>query len=194
MATAKTTTEPAAVVPATPGDPAAAAAAQAVPTATAPDAPASGRRVMPEHLRRHLIRVTGGQYLPAAYRLVWFREECPDWSIITEMIEGGQEAGYATVRATVMNRDGRIIATGTKTETRQDFPAGWVEKAETGAVSRALAFAGFGTQFAPEMVDEPSTNPRTTAHGAAVAVWAGPGQCPRCHAPEGKPHGAKCTG
>src|SRR5438128_11401967 len=91
----------------------------------------SGKRRMPENLKRYLLRVQGGKfYLPAAYRIVWFRDECPDWGVSTQLIEGGHEAGFATVQATVMNPDGRIIASGLKTESRQDFPEGWVAKAE----------------------------------------------------------------
>jgi hypothetical protein len=198
---------------------------------------------MPDNLRRFLIRLQGGKYyLPAAYRVVWFRDEFPDWGILTEITEGGQEAGFATVKATIFNAEGRLIATGHKTETRQDFPAGWVEKAESGAVSRALALCGFGTQFMPELDDDGSRpadspqpisgrsdwsyRPRETdspagrareeerkrpdmdipANGQpaaetaarpgvkleATAIWEGPGQCPRCHAPEGKRHGKPC--
>ncbi len=119
------------------------------------------KRRMPENLRRHLIRVQGGKnYLPAAFRLVWFRDAEPDWGVQTFLLEGGQEAGFATVQAHVTNSDGRILATGMKTETRQDFPAGWVEKAETGAIARALAVAGFGTQFSQELDDVPGETRR----------------------------------
>jgi hypothetical protein len=115
----------------------------------------SSKRRMPENLKKFLLRVQGGKlYLPAAYRMVWFRDECPDWGVSTDVIEGGQEAGFATVKATVFNAEGRVIATGHKTETRSDFPAGHVEKAETGAIARALAVAGFGTQFSPELDEE----------------------------------------
>jgi hypothetical protein len=190
----------------------------------------SSKRRMPDKLRRFLLRVQGGKfYLPAAYRIVWFRDECPDWGVETQLIEGGQEAGFATVQARIYNSEGRLIASGIKTETRQDFPAGWVEKAETGSIARALAVAGFGTQFAPELdevqegeihrpadtpqgrtpynatrgnvdragYDSPERDARVAAAAprAAVAVgevWEGPGQCPRCHAPEGKRHGKPC--
>ena len=51
----------------------------------------SGKRRMPDNLRRFLLRVQGGKfYLPAAYRIVWFRDECPDWGVETQLLEGGQ--------------------------------------------------------------------------------------------------------
>ena len=174
----------------------------------------SSKRRMPESLRKHLLKVQGGKlYLPAAFRIVWFRDECPDWGVTTDLIEGGQEAGFATVKASVYNPEGRVVATGHKTETRQDFPAGWVEKAETGAVARALALVGFGTQFSPELDDDvfaDSPLPVTSTRSAVVRsprpvgngntaptvneIWEGPGQCPKCHAPEGKRHGKPCVG
>src|SRR5690242_4903901 len=44
----------------------------------------TGKRRMPDNLRRFLLRLQGGKsYLPAAYRIVWFRDECPDWGIET---------------------------------------------------------------------------------------------------------------
>jgi hypothetical protein len=173
-----------------------------------------GKRRMPENLRRYLLKVQGGKlYLPAAYRIVWFRDECPDWGVATEITEGGQEAGFATAKATIYNPEGRVIATGHKTETRQDFPAGWVEKAETGAVARALALVGFGTQFSPELDEEsysdspvshqpvragmrspiPSREESDRAAAPLGEVWEGPGQCPKCHAPQGKRHGKPCV-
>lgn len=123
-------------------------------------APELGKRRMPDNFRKFLIKVQGGKYyLPAAYRIVWFRDELGDeWGIETALIEGGQEAGFATVQAIIRNPEGRIIASDLKTETRQDFPAGWVEKAATGAIARALALIGFGTQFAPELDDAPDAS------------------------------------
>ncbi len=172
----------------------------------------SSRRRMPESLKRHLIRMQGGKYyLPAAFRIVWFRDECPDWGVETALIEGGQEAGFATVQARVYNSEGRLIASGLKTETRQDFPAGWVEKAETGSIARALALAGFGTQFAPELDDDgthPADSPQKVRSSQRIAssvvkeegpkisateLWEGPGLCPHCHAPIGKRHGKPCV-
>jgi hypothetical protein len=43
-----------------------------------------------------------------------------------------------------------VIATGTKAESRNGF-TDYLEKAETGAIGRALALCGYGTQFAPEL-------------------------------------------
>ena len=38
-------------------------------------------------VKKALIKVQGGkEYLPVASRLVWFREEHPDWAIVTEPV------------------------------------------------------------------------------------------------------------
>jgi hypothetical protein len=86
-------------------------------------------------------------YLPVAARIAWFRRGHPDWSIITKCLE---LAGKAVVmKAVIKNAEGRIIATARKKETEIGFPD-YIEKAETGAVGRALAMCGYGTLQAPE--------------------------------------------
>ena len=53
------------------------------------------------------------------------------------------------MKATIKNSDKRIIATARKKETEIGFPD-YIEKAETGAISRALAMCGYGTLQAPD--------------------------------------------
>ncbi len=101
--------------------------------------------------KRHLIKVQGGRtYLPVSARIVWFREQHPDWAVVTEVVEINHEKQYAIFRATIFNADGKIMATGTKKEDVKGF-GDYLEKSETGAVGRALALCGFGTQFSPEL-------------------------------------------
>ncbi|MFQ3610488.1 MAG: hypothetical protein SNJ72_03240 [Fimbriimonadales bacterium] len=103
------------------------------------------------NVRKHLIQVRGGRhYLPVAARVAWFRDEHPDWSIETHPLHTDLEQGVAVFQAVVKDVSGRVIASATKMETRTDFPD-YLEKAETGAVGRALALCGYGTQFAPEL-------------------------------------------
>lgn len=93
------------------------------------------------NVRRYLIRVRGGQqYLPVAARLVWFREEHPDWSIETQPLHLDFENGIAVFQATVKDPSGRIIASATKMETRSDFPD-FVEKAECVPLSTRILTA-----------------------------------------------------
>lgn len=101
-------------------------------------------------VKKHLIKVNGGKdYLPVAFRLVWFREEHPDWGIATEPIVCDTEKGVFVWHASITNAEGRVVAEGTKMETVRGF-ADAAEKSETGSIGRALGVLGYGTQFAPE--------------------------------------------
>lgn len=91
-----------------------------------------------------LLDLKGKDYLLVPHRIVWFREEKPDWGIETEFLQFSDN--HAVAKATIRNELGRIIAQGTKTETSQGF-ADFMEKAETGSIGRALALCGYGTQF-----------------------------------------------
>lgn len=121
----------------------------------------------------HLMKIGKGDqakdYLPVAWRIAWFREKYPNGTIDTEEIEidldreteeegyawnpetrrsekvTKRAQGYARYRAVVTNGEGGR-ATGTKCEKAASFPD-FAEKAETGAIGRALACLGFGTQF-----------------------------------------------
>ena len=90
---------------------------------------------------------TETDYLPVAARIAWFRREHPDWSIITKTEQLANKA--VVMKAVIKNAEGRIIATARKKETEIGFPD-YIEKAETGAIGRALAMCGYGTLQAPE--------------------------------------------
>ncbi len=161
-----------------------------------------GSRTMPEFVKRGLIRVQGGLlYLKAPYRVLWMREEHPDWAIVTSIEYADYEKGFAVVRAVIMDGDGRIMATAHSEESRGKLP--YLKKAETGAIARALALCGYGTQFG-ELEDVEGTDSLSgelmggagrggNAAGAALgAPWNGPGACPSCRAPDGKKHASGC--
>jgi hypothetical protein len=112
----------------------------------------------------HLITLKGKEYLEVKWRLVWFRQDHPDGQIDTHLVE--HEADHhAIVHAHIRTPDGGS-ATGMKREDKQHF-GDYLEKAETGAIGRALAGLGYGTQFAPEMdndsMDDPVDAPVATA-------------------------------
>jgi hypothetical protein len=98
-----------------------------------------------------LLNLKGKDYLEVKYRLVWFREEHPNWSIETEFLSIDERSACA--RAVVKDENGRIMATSHKIESATNFPD-FMEKAETGAIGRALALIGFGTQFCADELDE----------------------------------------
>jgi hypothetical protein len=90
---------------------------------------------------------TETDYLPVAARIAWFRKDHPYWSIITEVEQLADKA--IVMKAIIKNVTGQIIATARKKETEIGFPD-YIEKAETGAIGRALAMCGYGTLQAPE--------------------------------------------
>jgi hypothetical protein len=98
-----------------------------------------------------LMNLRGKEYLEVKFRLVWFREERPEWSIETEFLQ--LTNAHAIARAVIRNEAGRIMSTATKVETKEGF-GDFVEKAETGAIGRALLAVGFGTSFCGDELDE----------------------------------------
>jgi hypothetical protein len=99
-----------------------------------------------------LIQVRGGaDYLEVKWRLVWFREDHPKWGIQTELKEFTSDV--AMVKATIRNEEGLYIAQAHKICSARSF-GNYLEKAETGAIGRALAICGYGTQFSDEELDE----------------------------------------
>lgn len=94
------------------------------------------------------LDIKGKPYLSVQHRIVWFREEKPDWSIETEFLERTPEK--TTAKATIRDPSGRILAMGHKSETKLGFKD-HAEKAESSAVGRALAFLGYGTAYALEL-------------------------------------------
>ena len=98
-----------------------------------------------------VMDMRGKDYLQVAQRIVWFREDRPDWRIETEFVALDDQACIA--KAIIKNEAGAIMATAHKREDRQHF-ADFMEKAETGAIGRAVALCGFGTQFCGDEIDE----------------------------------------
>lgn len=98
-----------------------------------------------------LLNLKGKDYLQVMHRLVWFREEHPLWSVETSFETLTDK--YAVAKAIVRDEMGRLLSTAHKSETTQGF-ADFLEKAETGAIGRALALCGYGTQFCADELDE----------------------------------------
>jgi hypothetical protein len=99
-----------------------------------------------------VIKVQGREYLPVASRILWFRREFPEWSIMTDAVTLDFVKEFAVFRCTILNETGRVMATATKMEDKRGFPD-FLEKAETGSVGRALAFLGYGTLGAKDFVE-----------------------------------------
>lgn len=106
-----------------------------------------------------ITNLRGKQYLEVKWRLVWFRTEHPDGSIDTAVVN----TDPLMLRAVIKDANGKQLATGHGSAEKK-AGAVWsgreLEKAETAAIGRALAHAGFGTQFTDEdetdnLVDSP---------------------------------------
>jgi hypothetical protein len=116
---------------------------------------------------RHMVKVSGRDYIEVKWRLVWAREEHPDLSVQTELLHHQNQT--AIFRAKVSTPAG-ASATGHGMESADDF-GDYLEKAETKALGRALAALGFGTQFVGFEFDD-----RQAMHARAEASATEPRQ------------------
>jgi hypothetical protein len=98
-----------------------------------------------------IMNIKGKDYLQAAPRIFWLREEHPEWSIETNFLQVNESV--AVCQATIRDGQGKVIAQGTSMETPKGFES-YVEKAETCAISRAASFCGYGTLMAQELEEE----------------------------------------
>ena len=89
-------------------------------------------------------------YLQVAHRIVWFREECPKHRIENKITSANNSC---LAECTIYDEQGNILANAHKVETKSDF-GDYIEKAQTGALGRALSFIGYGTQFCGGDLDE----------------------------------------
>lgn len=102
--------------------------------------------------QEHFRKVNGNQdYLEVKWRLVWFRELCPNHGISTELVWHDAESKTAIFKAEIIEpMSGNVLSTAHGSECARDFKD-YLEKAETKAIGRALAILGYGTQFAEEL-------------------------------------------
>lgn len=99
----------------------------------------------------HMMKLKGKDYLQVMWRLVWFREEHPDYSLDTSALELTED--HAIFKCIIGDANGHLVSTGHGSESKKDF-GDFIEKAETKAIGRALAMLGYGTQFAADELDE----------------------------------------
>lgn len=123
-----------------------------------------------------LIQLKGKDYLQVAHRLQWFVEQNTRYAITTTYLHLDATETVAKVTVNLFNDQGQLLKTaeGTKRECKADFND-HTEKAETGALGRALVQLGYGTQYAladldegTRIVDSPVTDVRTSGFSRPV--------------------------
>lgn len=119
---------------------------------------------------QYLTMIGNSQYLEVKWRLVWLRQQDPEASISTDLVEHDRRADdpVAVFKATITLTTG-ASATGWAMESRNDF-RDYLQKAETASIGRALAALGYGTQFTPDydLEQQPSGQGRTRIADAPV--------------------------
>ena len=106
-----------------------------------------------EHLST--IQIRGKQYAPVTERVKAFRSLCPNGLIETEIIN--LEDGVVTMRATIKDDEGNVVATGLSQEKETNGSinkTSFIENCETSAVGRALGFAGIGIDASMASAEE----------------------------------------
>ena len=110
------------------------------------------------------INIRGSQYATVAARLQAFREDHPEWPILTEITYRDPEE--VVIRCEIKNTDGTTVATGMAHEVRQSTgvnSTSYVENCETSAIGRALAVLGYGIDGEIASYDEMDNKGKLTA-------------------------------
>ena len=98
-----------------------------------------------------IVVLGGKEYQTVALRVQMFRKDHPEWTILTEIVERNETV--VVVKATIINDQGRVIATGHAEEFRTNKgvnSTSAIENCETSSIGRALACYGLlgGGEFA----------------------------------------------
>lgn len=94
-------------------------------------------------------------YATVASRVQAFRELCPDGLITTEIIRN--ENGIVTMKATVADETGKVLATGLAQEKENAGfvnKTSYIENCETSAIGRAMAMIGIGSDESMASAEE----------------------------------------
>ena len=101
------------------------------------------------------INIKGKEYVEVNERLRYFRSTYPNYSLTSEVLEKTDKS--ILILATIINEDGRVIATGMAEEEKGSTfinKTSYVENCETSAWGRALANFGIGLDTSVASADE----------------------------------------
>lgn len=101
-------------------------------------------------MKKETVTIHGKEYETVASRVQRFREQHPDWTIYTKLVE--RTSDDVVMKASIKDEKGRTIATGHAEERREANTinrTSALEVCETSAIGRALAAFGLaGTEYA----------------------------------------------
>ena len=99
--------------------------------------------------------IKGKEYAPVSERVRAFRNELPDWRIMSKIVSF--DAGEWVIQAEIQDEEGDLMATGLASEkvgVGNINKTSALENAETSAVGRALGFLGIGIAASIASADE----------------------------------------
>ncbi len=106
------------------------------------------------------IDVKGKGYVEVNKRVMAFRELEPNGTITTEIVSHedlGEKGKVVTMKATVLNGNGKVLGTGLAYEKETSSfinKTSYIENCETSAVGRALGFCGIGVDTSIASAEE----------------------------------------
>ena len=110
--------------------------------------------------------IKGKEYAEVNERIKAFRMLYPDGAIVTDIID--MHDGIVTMKATVMDADGRVLGTGTAQEKEGSTyinKTSYLENCETSAVGRALGMLGIGVDTSVASAEEVENAINGQSHG-----------------------------
>ena len=104
------------------------------------------------------INIKGKEYIPVNERLIELKKLHPNYSLISEIVSPTEKSDqYVIIKASVLDEDGRVLATGHAMElqkTKGVNETSHVENCETSAWGRALGCLGIGIEHGVASADE----------------------------------------
>ena len=101
------------------------------------------------------VNIKGKFYVEVNERLIYFRNNFPNFSLTSEVLEKTDKS--ILILATITNEEGRVIATGMAEEEKGSTfinKTSYVENCETSAWGRAIANFGIGLETSVASADE----------------------------------------